>query len=230
MTTIPSLPQCVGFIMDGNRRWAKAQGKAPIEGHTAGYETLLRMVEVVHRVGIPHMVCYAFSTENWNRSEEEVSHLMKLLQRGVNELEIALKKNGRKGNVRIIGERSLLSEAMLRDIERVESGNIDAPELTVWLAISYDGRAEIVAATNAAVAQGTVVTEETFRRLLYTADMPDPDLIVRTSGELRISNFLLFQSAYSEYFFTDTLWPDFGESEFRAIVEAYGTRQRRTGR
>ncbi len=223
------IPECVGFIMDGNRRWAKQRGLTPIEGHTKGYEVLLTTIESVHKMRIPHMVCYAFSTENWNRSKEEVAHLMNLLERGLKEVGDAITKHGRRANLRIIGERERLSEEMQSEIVRLESGNIADPELTVWLAISYGSRAEIVNAVNRAVVRGEAVTEMQFSDMLYTSGMPDPDLIIRTSGEKRISNFLLWQSAYSELFFTDTLWPDFGESEFQAIVEAYGTRQRRKG-
>ena len=175
------------------------------------------------------MVCYAFSTENWNRSEEEVSYLMNLLERGVLELSNTLGTRSQKTNLRVIGERSRLSLNMQKEILRIESENIPEPELTVWLAISYGGRAEIVEAVNHAISQGVPVTEASFNNLLYTNGMPDPDLIIRTSGEYRLSNFLLWQSAYSELFFTETLWPDFGETEFRAIVEAYGTRHRRKG-
>lgn len=215
--------------MDGNRRWAKQRGLTALEGHTKGYEVLLATIESVHAMRIPHMVCYAFSTENWNRSEEEVAHLMDLLRRGMQEVRAALTKRGRKANLRIIGERSMLSLKLQREITNIESENITDPELTVWLAISYGGRAEIVDAVNRAIVKGESVTEAQFAGLLYTNGMPDPDIIIRTSGEQRLSNFLLWQSAYSELFFTDTLWPDFGESEFQAIVEAYGTRQRRKG-
>lgn len=223
------IPQCVGFIMDGNRRWAKAKGLSSVEGHSKGYEALVGMIDVVHKARIPHMVCYAFSTENWNRSEEEVSYLMNLLERGVLELSNTLGTRSQKTNLRVIGERSRLSLNMQKEILRIESENIPEPELTVWLAISYGGRAEIVEAVNHAVSQGVPVTEASFNNLLYTNGMPDPDLIIRTSGEYRLSNFLLWQSAYSELFFTETLWPDFGETEFRAIVEAYGARHRRKG-
>lgn len=223
------IPQCVGFIMDGNRRWAKAKGLSSLEGHSKGYDALVSMIDVVRKVHIPHMVCYAFSTENWNRSEEEVFHLMNLLERGVRELSNTLGTQPQKTNLRVIGERSRLSPNMQKEILRIESENIPDPELTVWLAISYGGRAEIVEAVNHAISQGVPVTEASFSDLLYTNSMPDPDLIIRTSGEQRLSNFLLWQSAYSELFFTDTLWPDFGETEFRAIVEAYGARHRRKG-
>lgn len=223
-------PQCVGFIMDGNRRWARAHGLPTLKGHTQGYATLKTMVDVVHTMKIPHMVCYAFSTENWNRSAEEVQYLMTLFETGVRELGTTLKKQTHTINLRIIGERARLSEGMRKEIARIEEReHVSHPELTVWLAISYGGRAEIVRATNQAIERGTPVTEETFGKLLDTRGMPDPDLIIRTSGEERLSNFLLFQSAYSELFFTKTLWPDFGETEFRAIVKEYGNRQRRTG-
>ncbi len=226
----PEIPQCVGFIMDGNRRWAKARGLSSLEGHTKGYEALVSIIDVVGAIGIPHMVCYAFSTENWNRSADEIGHLMGLFERGIRELAHALQKQSRSVNVRIIGDRSRLSETLQQEIVRIEARNTADAALTVWLAISYGSRAEIVAAVNHAVAHGDTVTEESFGHLLYTEDMPDPDLIIRTSGEQRLSNFLLWQSAYSELFFTSTLWPDFGETEFRAIVEAYGARQRRKGR
>lgn len=226
----PEIPQCVGFIMDGNRRWAKARGLSSLEGHTKGYEALVDIIDVVHAVGIPHMVCYAFSTENWSRSADEVGHLMGLLERGIRELASRLQKQSRTVNIRIIGDRSRLSETMQKEIMHIEARNTADAALTVWLAISYGSRAEIVTAVNRAVVHGEAVTEESFAHLLYTAGMPDPDVIIRTSGEQRLSNFLLWQSAYSEFFFTDTSWPDFGETEFRAIVEAYGTRQRRKGR
>ncbi len=223
------IPQCVGFIMDGNRRWAKARGLSSLEGHSKGYDALVRIIDTVHAMGVRHMVCYAFSTENWNRGEEEVSHLMNLLERGVQELADTIGTRSQKTNLRVIGERTRLSLNMQKEIMRIESKNTAEPELTVWLAISYGGRSEIVEAVNTAIVRGVPVTEASFANLLSTHSMPDPDLIIRTSGEQRLSNFLLWQSAYSELFFTDTLWPDFGETEFRAIVEAYGARNRRRG-
>jgi undecaprenyl diphosphate synthase len=223
------VPQCVGFIMDGNRRWAKAQGLPTLEGHARGYGLLKELIEVVYKAHIPHMVCYAFSTENWNRTEEEVGYLMKLLHRALTELPVVLKEKGKRINVRIIGERARLSPEMQKAVVDTEAQNTDAPELTVWIALSYGGRAEIVHAVNQALHIGAPVTEETFATLLWTEGMPDPDLIIRTSGEHRISNFLLWQSAYSELFFVDTLWPDFGETDFQSILEQYATRQRRKG-
>ncbi len=223
------LPQCVGFIMDGNRRWAKAQGLQTLEGHARGYSALKNIISAVHRAGIPHMVCYAFSTENWNRAEEEVGYLMTLLKRALKELPKTLAEKGKRINVRIIGERTRLSHDIQEAIRDVEAKNTDTPELTVWIALSYGGRAEIVDAVNRGIKIGVPVTEDTFATLLWTNSMPDPDLIIRTSGEQRISNFLPWQSAYSELFFVDTLWPDFGETEFQSILEEYAKRQRRRG-
>ncbi len=225
------IPQCVGFIMDGNRRWANAQGLATLEGHARGYEQLKRIADCVYATHIPHMVCYAFSTENWKRTEEEVGYLMRLLEKAIQELPDILKEEGKKVHIRVIGERTHLPESLQQAIAEVEKKNVDEPEpeLTVWIALSYGGRAEIVAAVNRAVHIGAPVTEDSFASLLWTTGMPDPDLIIRTSGEQRISNFLSWQSAYSEFFFVDTLWPDFGESEFQSILEEYGKRQRRRG-
>lgn len=222
-------PQCVGFIMDGNRRWAKAQGLSALEGHSRGYEQLKHIVNSVYDAHIPHMVCYAFSTENWKRTEEEVGYLMRLLEKAIKEFPDLLMQEGKQANIRVIGERIHLSAGLQRAITAVEEKNIEKPKLTVWIALSYGGRAEIVSAVNRAVQNGAPVTEETFAELLWTKGMPDPDLIIRTSGEQRISNFLLWQSAYSEFFFVDMMWPDFGESEFQSILEEYGKRQRRCG-
>lgn len=222
--------QCVGFIMDGNRRWAKSRGLPTFEGHAKGYGILKDVIDIVHRAHIPHMVCYAFSTENWNRSEEEVSYLMSLLEKGVEELGESLSQDVRKINLHVIGQLERLPETLQAKIKHIVGQHHSDPELSVWLAISYGGRAEILHAVNTALLRGEVVTETTFGQLLWTNGMPDPDLIIRTSGEQRISNFLLWQSAYSEYVFTDTLWPDFGETEFKSILEAYAGRKRRKGK
>ena len=222
-------PQCVGFIMDGNRRWAELHSVTPVEGHMRGYETLKRIVDVVATSCVPHMVCYAFSTENWKRTESEVNYLMELLEFAIHEFHTAVTKDGKRIRLRVIGERERLPQKLVTEIERIEALPVLNPQLTLWLAISYGGRAEIVRAVNEAVHEGVSVTEESFSTLLWTNTMPDPDLIIRTSGEQRISNFLLWQSAYSEFHFTDTLWPDFGEREFQSILEEYETRSRRRG-
>ncbi len=221
------IPKCVGFIMDGNRRWATTQGRPQYDGHLRGYEVLKEVIRIVHSHHIPHMVCYAFSTENWNRSETEVAFLTELMRTGLRELRTD--EEGRKINYRFIGQIDRLPIDVQSEIRFLEEANHANTELTVWIALSYGGRAEIIEAANRAVENGEKVTEETFEKLLWTTDMPDPDLIIRTSGEQRISNFLLWQSAYSEYVFTPTLWPDFGEAEFQSILEQYAQRKRRNG-
>jgi undecaprenyl diphosphate synthase len=221
--------QCVGFIMDGNRRWAKAHGLPALQGHTKGYERFQEAIKFVHRAGIPHMVCYAFSTENWKRAEEEVGYLMKLFERALTELVEKSISKTKEINIRVIGEKERFSPTLQKHIEKVEAENLENPKLTVWVALSYGGRAEIVHAVNCAIREGREVDESTFEKMLWSKGMPDPDLIIRTSGEQRTSNFLLWQSAYSELFFTDTFWPDFGETEFQSILKDYATRQRRKG-
>ncbi len=223
------IPQCVGFIMDGNRRWARSHGLETLLGHQKGYEALKRIIDAVYEADIPHMVCYAFSTENWNRKPDEVAYLMDLFKRAVGELAHTHKAEGKRVNIRFIGERERFDPGLQADMLRVENEAYSDPVLTVWLALSYGGRAEIVDAVNRVLENGEWVTEESFRTFLWTDGMPDPDLIIRTSGEERLSNFLLWQSAYSELFFTKTYWPDFGETEFQSILDEYGKRQRRNG-
>ncbi len=225
-----SMPACVGFIMDGNRRWARNKGLETLEGHQEGYAALKRMIEVVRTTHIPHMVCYAFSTENWNRKEEEVSYLMTLFKHAIADLAHTANESHARVRFRFVGERERFDAELQNEMNRVENMDISDPELTVWLALSYGGRSEIVSAVNRAVTAGTSVTEESFNTLLWTRGMPDPDLLIRTSGEERLSNFLLWQSAYSELFFTETFWPDFGETEFQSILDQYGKRQRRRGK
>lgn len=222
-------PQCVGFIMDGNRRWAKGKGLPSLEGHRQGYGALENMIEVVYKERIPHMIVYAFSTENWKRAEEEVGYLMNLLSEALREFTKTHSEKGKKINIRIVGQRERLPQTLQNEIVSTEKANGNDPDLTLWIALSYGGRAEIVAATNHAIMEGVAVDEKTFEKFLWTEGMPDPDLIIRTSGEVRLSNFLLWQSAYSELFFTETMWPDFGETEFKSILEEYGKRKRRHG-
>ncbi len=221
--------QCIGFIMDGNRRWA-AEHKVPaLEGHAAGYATLKKVISLVGEAKIPHMVCYAFSTENWKRTNGEVAYLMELLTHALHEFNTDRAKETNRVNLRVVGDMALLPTSLQEEIRLSEIANSTNPELTVWIALSYGGRAEIVDAANRAIMSGIPVDESTFATLLWTNGMPDPDLIVRTSGEVRVSNFLLWQGAYSEYFFTNTYWPDFGETEFQSILTEYAARQRRKG-
>jgi len=221
------LPSCVGFIMDGNRRFASEQGIGELEGHQAGKEKFLEVIEWVAEKEIPHAVFYAFSTENWKREKEEVEHLMFLFR----ELLVQFKKEAseRKINVRIVGRQEDLPKDIQNSIKELEAKTTNH-KTTIWVAISYGGRAEIVSAINKAIALGEEIDEEKFSQLLWTAGMADPDIIVRTSGEQRLSNFLPWQSVYSELFFTDTYWPAFTKPEFERILSEYATRERRVGR
>lgn len=225
--TLPT-PTCVGFIMDGNRRWAREQNLPTLEGHRKGVDTVFALAAALKEAHIPHGVFYGFSTENWNRSTEEVAYLMGLFEAFLEKALADAKEN--EVRFRIIGDRDRFSENIQKIMARVEEETAHYTETTLWFALSYGGRTEIVQAVNKAIAQGELVTEESFAKLLYTAEMPDPDLIIRTSGEQRLSNFLPWQSVYSEFFFTDTYWPDFGKEALYGILEAYGTRKRRKGK
>ena len=215
--------------MDGNRRWARAHGKLPMEGHAAGYDKLKHMLRWAEEADISYVILYAFSSENWNRTPEEVSYLMKLLIRACrDEVEEFKKENAR---IRVIGERNRLSEDVREAIEYAEEETKHCTGATLVLAVSYGGREELVeAARKLADYPPEEITKETLTASLWTAGMPDPDLIIRTSGEKRLSGFLLWQAAYSELFFTETLWPDFSKEEFLEILKTYADRERRFGK
>ncbi|HEY0964356.1 MAG TPA: polyprenyl diphosphate synthase [Candidatus Paceibacterota bacterium] len=221
-------PVCLGFIMDGNRRWAKEQGLTTAEGHTRGMEVFLDCVRFVRDAGIPHAVFYAFSTENWNRSPEEVSHLMNIFL----SLIIKMKQTAEEERVRVrfIGARKDFSPELQKEMNELEHISLAYGATTVWVALSYGGRAEIVAAVNEAVARGAAVDEQTFESLLWTAELPDPDMIVRTSGEKRLSNFLTWKSTYSELHFIEKHWPALTKADFEDILLQYAKRDRRKGK
>ena len=221
-----NVPEHVAMIMDGNGRWALERGKKRGEGHKAGAKTLGDVLTWCGDRGIKYLTVYAFSTENWKRPKEEVSGLMDLFARMLKTKERSFMKN--KVRFRMIGRRGDLSKKLLKTIEALEAKTVHF-ERQFIVAISYGGRAEIVDAMNAAIRKGEPLTEETFRNYLYAPDVPDPDLVIRTSGELRTSNFLLWETAYSEYYFTDVLWPDFSEAELDKALEAYAQRHRRKG-
>ena len=221
-----NIPRHVAMIMDGNGRWAKQRGKRRGEGHIAGADTLGKVLKWCGDRGIRYLTVYAFSTENWKRPKDEVDGLMKLFAKMLKSKERDFMKN--RVRFRMIGRRGDLSPKLLSVIEALESRTAHF-EREFIVAISYGGRAEIVDAANAAMKNGEPLTEETFGKYLYAPDVPDPDLVIRTSGELRTSNFLLWQSAYAEYWFTDTLWPDFTERELDAALESYASRHRRKG-
>ncbi|MBE6381734.1 MAG: di-trans,poly-cis-decaprenylcistransferase [Lentisphaerae bacterium] len=217
-----SAPRHVAVIMDGNGRWAKAKGLPRLMGHRAGADALDRVMHYCRDAGVEFLTVYAFSTENWKRSTEEVSGLMKLLSSFIHKKEKELVGNGIR--FRVIGRRTDLSEKLQKEIAALEKKTAGG-SFTLVVALSYGGRDEILRA--AAKFQGG--TEEDFSALLDTAGIPDPDLIVRTSGELRLSNFLLWQAAYAEFYFTDVLWPDFGREEFDKALASFAKRERRMG-
>ena len=221
-----NIPRHVAMIMDGNGRWARQRGKKRGEGHIAGADTLGKVLKWCGDRGIRYLTVYAFSTENWKRPKAEVEGLMKLFAKMLKTKERDFMKN--RVRFRMIGRRGDLSPKLLSVIEALEAKTAHF-EREFIVAISYGGRAEIVDAANAAMKKGEPLTEETFGRYLYAPDVPDPDLVIRTSGELRTSNFLLWESAYAEYWFTDTLWPDFSERELDAALESYASRHRRKG-
>ncbi len=214
--------QHLAIIMDGNGRWAKARGLPRAMGHKAGAENLDRVMHWCRDAGIRYLTVYAFSTENWRRSKTEVSALMKLLGTYLRTKEKQLAHDGVR--FRVIGRRGDLPPALQKRIARVEEST-KGGEQELIVALSYGGRDEIVRA--AKKFKGT--TEEEFAACLDTAGIPDPDLLIRTSGELRVSNFLLWQLAYAEFYFTSALWPDFDRAEFNRALEAYAHRERRLG-
>lgn len=219
--------QCLGFIMDGNRRWAKEQGLETMEGHARGHEVFKESVEWVRAAGIPHAVYYAFSTENWQRKPEEVTYLMQLFSNVLSSLSDDMDK--KKVRVRIVGKRADFSEELQARMIDVEDKSKGYTDTTIWIALSYGGRAELVAAVNEAVSRGEQVSEVSFEQLLWTADMPDPDMIVRTSGEHRLSNFMTWKSVYSELLFLDKHWPSLTKDDFKDILTTYESRERRKG-
>jgi undecaprenyl diphosphate synthase len=231
---LPSLPRHVAIIMDGNGRWANLRGLPRVEGHRMGVRAVRAVVECARELRISCLTLYAFSLENWGRPEPEVLALMSLLKEFlVSELSLL---NRHKIRLRIIGETSTLPFAVRQVLERTVAATAENAEMTLTLGLSYAGRNEIVRAARllaAEAVEGRIVpeeiTEELFASRLDTAGIPDPDLVIRTSGELRISNFLLWQSAYAEFAFTDVLWPDFGKAEFLEALEEYSRRHRRFG-
>ena len=214
--------------MDGNGRWAAAHRRPRISGHKAGAEALDRVMHYCREAGIRFLTVYAFSTENWKRSKEEVSGLMKLLSSFMRSKEAMLVKEGIR--FRVIGRKADFSLKLQREIAQLEEKTKDG-DFTLAVALSYGGRAEIVDAANAWLKSNPdgELTEEAFRSFLYAPDIPDPDLIIRTSGECRTSNFLIWESAYSEWYFTDVFWPDFDKAEFDKALQSYSRRERRMG-
>jgi len=221
------IPAAVAIVMDGNGRWAASHEVDVAEGHRAGSRALRPIVETAIDLGIESLVVYAFSTENWSRSPDEVSALMDIFGETIDRELLDLAKEG--VHTQFVGRRDRAPDWLQRKMRELEDATAGETRLSLWVAFDYGGRAEIVEAARRLAESGEEVDEVSFARALYAPEMPDPDLVIRTSGELRVSNFLLWQSAYAEFVFTDTLWPDFGPDEFRAAIEDYASRRRRFG-
>lgn len=224
---IQRLPVHIAAIMDGNGRWAKSRGRSREYGHTEGVKTFEKVVDYCGKIGIQAVTVYAFSTENWKRPKREVDKIMSLLERYIDKL---LEKFSEYDvRVRFIGTKEGLSEKLTAKMARAEKATENNPRL-LNVALNYGSREELTSAVNRLLAKGRKnITAEDIGRELYTYPCPDPDLIVRTAGEQRLSNFLLWQAAYSEFYFTDTLWPDFGEADVEMAVSEYYRRTRRYG-
>lgn len=233
------IPAHIAIIMDGNGRWAKAKGVPRVAGHNAGMQAMKEIVKASSQLGVKHLTVYAFSTENWKRSAEEVGGIFKLVVKYVNSELAELHKNNVR--VRILGDYTAVPKPAVESLEKSLETTKNNTGLQFNIALNYGSRAEIVRAVNhikddmktGVLDPDMEITEELISRYLYTGaengDIPDPDLIIRTSGEERLSNFMLWQSAYSEFGFTDVLWPDFTPAEYERMIEAYQNRERRFG-
>lgn len=218
--------QHMAFIMDGNGRWATRQGKSRNEGHQKGAKVFEEVAEYCLNIGIHHVTVYAFSTENWRRPKDEVSALMRLLS---SYLDTAIKRF-REKQIRVVflGDKSVFPKKLIAKMEKLETITKDHTDI-LNIAFNYGGRDEIVHACREVIASGEEISEETISKHLYTAASPDPDLIVRTAGEMRLSNFLLWQAAYAEFYYTDTLWPDMNAEEIDKACAAFLLRKRNFG-
>jgi undecaprenyl diphosphate synthase len=225
-----TVPNHVAIIMDGNGRWAASRGLPRAVGHREGIKAVRRAIEAAINLGVKYLTLFAFSSENWRRPESEVTDLTGLLRQYLrSELE---ELHGNGVRLKIIGERERFGPNLSADLAAAEARTADNEKLTLVMALSYGGRADIVEAARRAVASGLPpekISEQAFASFLATDGIPDPDLLIRTSGEERISNFLLWQTAYSELYFTDVLWPDFGEQDFAGAVREFCRRERRFG-
>jgi undecaprenyl diphosphate synthase len=229
-----SVPQHIAIIMDGNGRWAQARGLPRIAGHRRGAEAARRAVIAAAELGVPYLTLFGFSSENWKRPPAEIQDLMGLLRHYLRGEIAELHRNGAR--LKVIGELARLPADIIDLIDHAEAVTRDNTRITVTMALSYGGRAEIVAAMRAIaqqVAEGRLaadaIDEDCLAGHLFTSDIPDPDLLIRTSGELRISNFLLWQCAYSELVFIRTLWPDFSKSDLELAIGEFRSRERRYG-
>ena len=226
-----NIPTHIAIIMDGNGRWAKQRGLKRSDGHRAGTETARAVVTRCRELGVRHLTLYTFSKENWTRPKEEVKTLFELLTSFLKREEKSLKEQGIR--LKVLGDIDGMPLAVRQVLKHVMRQTRDCTEMTLNLALNYSGRDEILRAARALAAKGIApdeITEEAFADELWTAGQPDPDLIIRTSGELRLSNYLLFQCAYSEFYFTDIYWPDFSPDELEKALLSLNQRERRFGK
>ena len=229
-----SIPQHIAIIMDGNGRWATQRNMERCEGHIAGAKSVISVVRAAGDAGVKYVTLYTFSTENWGRPEAEINAIMELFcQMVASQTEMLIKEGV---SVKIMGERSRFSEKVLATIDQIESSTALGERLTLILAFNYSSRREIVLAAQEIARRAVAseieiedIDEEMFSHSLMTANIPDPDLVIRTSGDCRLSNFLLWQSSYSELYFPETLWPDFGAEDFMRALDIYAGRERRYG-
>ncbi len=235
MENIERIPTHIAIIMDGNGRWAKSLGKERYEGHIEGVDSVRECIKAALRNGVKYLTLYAFSTENWGRPAEEVNALMELFCKSVMAETAQLVEQGVR--VVMIGRRDRFSERVRSHLEKIESQTANGKQLTLVLAFDYSSRDEITSAVKS-IAQRVVsgeiavedICEQSISQSLYTADIPDPDFIIRTSGECRLSNFLLWQASYAEMYFPQTMWPDFKQEQFDKALEVYAMRERRYGK
>lgn len=230
ITRQPGVPRHVAIVMDGNGRWAKRRFMPRVFGHKFGMETVVRVIDDCARRGIEYLTVYAFSSENWKRPDEEVSGLMNLVLVGVSKYLTRLAKDGIR--IKVMGDRSAVSEKVRQAWNEAEELTKDNPGLTLTVAFNYGGRWDIVQACKRALADGVspeALSEDSLGRYMALAHAPDPDLFIRTGGEVRVSNFLLWQLAYAEFHFTDCLWPDFDAAEMDKAIAAFAARDRRFG-
>ena len=223
------LPRHIAIIMDGNGRWAKKRGLPRTAGHTAGAKTFKNIARYCNKIGLKYLTVYAFSTENWKRPEDEVKGIMNLLREYLKDAENFKDENIR---VRFIGDREPLADDIKELMLKNERESENATGLTLYIAINYGGRDEVVKAVQKIIKSGVKaedITEKVISDNLYTADCPDPDFIIRPSGEYRISNYLIWQSAYSEFWYSDILWPDFTEKHLEKAIDDFNKRNRRFG-
>ena len=230
-TALARIPRHIAIIMDGNGRWARARGQPRLAGHRAGARNIRRVLEACASCGVEVLTIYAFSTENWGRPSAEVRGLMRLLEQALTEQLAELHAEGVQ--IRHSGSLERVSESLSKKIQEALELTKDNQRIILNVAFNYGGRAEIMNAVRRIIADGVAaeeVNEDLFTRYLHTAGLPDPDLIIRTAGEMRLSNFLIWQGAYAEYYSTPTYWPDFDQEELRKALEAYAARERRFGR